>query len=269
MNIAKEPTMRQVWDSVSFEILDDGYAVLGTEWAYLYVRPLHSRLYYITDGGAWVEWQGRRTELTAGRVYLIPAGLTVRCGCPEAMTQLYFHIIARTRDGYDFFSCCGRVLELEPAADVRTMAEDYRSGELKRCAMLRAAVETDLWRMIVAGGLEEQLPNRHSAFLERVFDVVRERLCSSLRIGDVAEAMSVSESTLTKRFRAEFGVTLGRYIDDMLLQEICRMLTATEMSVGEIAERLGFCDQFYLSRFFRQHQDKTPSRYRADMRGRS
>ena len=32
--------------------------------------------------------------------------------------------------------------------------------------------------------------------------------------------------------------------------------------IAEIAEQLDFCDQFYFSRFFRQRQGETPSRYR-------
>ena len=62
-------------------------------------------------------------------------------------------------------------------------------------------------------------------------------LLETVGLADVARAMSVSESALTKRFRREFGMTLGRYIDEMLAQEAARALSETDESIGRIAER--------------------------------
>ena len=39
------------------------------------------------------------------------------------------------------------------------------------------------------------------------------------------------------------------------------------MSVGAIAEAMGFCDPFYLSRFFSERVGMSPSAYRAHQRG--
>ena len=54
---------------------------------------------------------------------------------------------------------------------------------------------------------------------------------------------------------------LDCYLDSMLMQR-ARELLLTDQSIAEIAEQLDFCDQFYFSRFFRQRQGETPSRYR-------
>ena len=59
--------------------------------------------------------------LRPGRIYLLPAGLDLSYCCPERMTQLYFHITARTQDGYDLFSRLGRMLELPSEADAAAL----------------------------------------------------------------------------------------------------------------------------------------------------
>ena len=83
-----------------------------------------------------------------------------------------------------------------------------------------------------------------------------------MTVRSLAQALNMSESTLTKRFRAEVGVPLGGYIDDMLLQRARQLLLGTDLTIGQIAEQLCFCDQFYFSRYFRQRQGLTPSEYR-------
>ena len=88
-----------------------------------------------------------------------------------------------------------------------------------------------------------------------------------MTIAEVARRLSMSESALAKRFRREFGAPLGRYIDEMVLQDVIRRLSATEESVGAIAEAMGFCDPFYLSRFFSERVGMSPSAYRAHQRG--
>ena len=71
-----------------------------------------------------------------------------------------------------------------------------------------------------------------------------------------------SDNTFTKRFRKEYGIPLGRYMDEMLHQQICHLLASTDLSIGQIADALGFCDQFYLTRFFTARQGISPRQYR-------
>lgn len=268
MNLSVNPLANRVWDALRIEIPDSGLAELGREWNDTHLAPPYSRLYYIADGAGEVRSGEQRMTLLPGRVYLLPAGLDLSYCCPEKMTQLYFHITARTQDGYDLFSRQRGMLVLPSEADAVALGEDYCSGDYLRLMRLRGRVETDLARFIAAAGLEKHLLTQHSPFLSAVFDTVRNRLGSSLTIADVARALSVSESALSKRFRREFGMTLGRYIDEMLAQEVARALAETDDSVGKIAERLGFCDQFYLSRFFAAHRGMSPSAYRSHLRGK-
>lgn len=267
MNLRLNPSAHRIWEALRIEIPESGYAELGREWNHTHLAPPYSRLYYIADGEGEARGGGQTMALRPGKIYLLPAGLDLSYCCPERMTQLYFHITACTQDGYDLFSRLGRMLELPSEADAAALSEDYLADDYLRQMRLRCRVEADVARFIAAAGLEKHLLTQHSAFLTAVFDTVRRGLSSSLTIADVARAMSVSESALAKRFRREFGMTLGRYIDEMLAQEVARALSETDESIGRIAERLGFCDQFYLSRFFAAHRGMSPSAYRSHLRG--
>jgi AraC family transcriptional regulator, transcriptional activator of pobA len=50
--------------------------------------------------------------------------------------------------------------------------------------------------------------------------------------------------------------------------EAARLLRFTDLSVGEIAFRVGLGDQLYFSRAFKRHYGESPVAYRDRLRGR-
>ena len=71
---------------------------------------------------------------------------------------------------------------------------------------------------------------------------------------------------MSEKFRQEVGVTLGKYIDDQLMAAAQWQLLKTKVSIGEISDALGYCDQFYFSRRFKQLCGETPLQYRKKIR---
>jgi len=54
-----------------------------------------------------------------------------------------------------------------------------------------------------------------------------------------------------------------------VMLEAARLLRFTELTIGEIAHRVGFDDQLYFSRAFKRHHGEPPMAYRARVRGKS
>ena len=57
-------------------------------------------------------------------------------------------------------------------------------------------------------------------------------------------------------------MTIGNYIDETILFESEQLLTKSELTVLQISEKFGFCDQFYFSRRFKAKYGDTPQKYR-------
>ena len=51
-------------------------------------------------------------------------------------------------------------------------------------------------------------------------------------------------------------------IDSHIVAEIRTLLTTTDISLKEVAQRVGFQSQAQLSRFFRKHEGASPTEYR-------
>ena len=76
----------------------------------------------------------------------------------------------------------------------------------------------------------------------------------------------MAESTLSKRFRLDTGMAPGAYLNRLVLEKACRLLLSEEVSIAAVADRLGFSDQFYFTKYFRRQMSMTPSAYRRLMR---
>lgn len=85
----------------------------------------------------------------------------------------------------------------------------------------------------------------------------------SLRLTDVADALQVNPSYLSREFARYFdNLTFGEYIRKLRIEKALQLLDTTAYSLGEIAYLTGFSDQSHFTRIFRQHTGQRPSAYR-------
>ena len=82
------------------------------------------------------------------------------------------------------------------------------------------------------------------------------------RVQEYAAKMGLSTGHLSRLCRAANGLSASAYIEAHIIQEACRLLAFTQLSVAEVGYRLGFTDPSYFSRRFRAVQQETPSVYR-------
>ncbi len=91
---------------------------------------------------------------------------------------------------------------------------------------------------------------------------VAEHLDRNLNASELAGLLSVSREHLSRRFKEETGMTPHVYIVREKMLYACRLLKDTDLSLKEIAGRLGYCEAAHFSRTFRRVLDMTPSRFR-------
>jgi AraC-like DNA-binding protein len=78
----------------------------------------------------------------------------------------------------------------------------------------------------------------------------------------IARRMGMSESNLRARFRAETGLSLGKYLRESRLRRAALWLREENISITTAAERAGYPDIFTFSRAFRKVMGAPPSRVR-------
>ncbi len=81
-------------------------------------------------------------------------------------------------------------------------------------------------------------------------------------IKDIARALGISPSHLRARFRASCGVSIGRHLRHLRLEQACGHLRLGPQRVSEIAELCGFSSIYSFSRAFRVAYGVSPLAYR-------
>lgn len=108
---------------------------------------------------------------------------------------------------------------------------------------------------------------------ERLLKELRTEVQHGMRNGgptveQLAAKRKMSRSAFSHRFRDVTGSTPARFITQVKLGEVTRMLVQTDLKLSAIAELAGFADATHLGKVFRKRYSLTPDRYRNAMRAR-
>lgn len=109
---------------------------------------------------------------------------------------------------------------------------------------------------------EVRLTGGHSPLTTAVANYIVKNISEPLSVSDVADALYLSRSRLSTRFKAESGISLADFITDKKIDEAKRLLLYTKSPVADISEYLAFSSQSHFSSKFRQKTGMTPNEYR-------
>ena len=94
--------------------------------------------------------------------------------------------------------------------------------------------------------------------------LLRENLSNpDLNVPFIASAMAMSRTTLYSKFSHLSDVSVGDYVIRFRMVEASRLLSShKDMSIQEVADRVGFSSARYFSTAFKQSYGVTPTEYR-------
>ncbi|MDG0792358.1 helix-turn-helix transcriptional regulator [Cohnella ginsengisoli] len=91
---------------------------------------------------------------------------------------------------------------------------------------------------------------------------IHARFAEALNIGDVAAAVYVSPSHLSRLFRARTNATFLEYLTNVRVEEAKKRLADPKAKIYDIAAQVGYSDWKHFSRIFKEATGYHPSDYR-------
>ena len=105
-------------------------------------------------------------------------------------------------------------------------------------------------------------PREASSLVERCLGYIHEHYARNFDIDELAGQVAVSPSYLFRLFKKKMQVTPMHYRNMVRIDKAKLLLADRQLTVDDVAERVGFEDPKYFARVFRDLAGMTPSGYR-------
>jgi len=89
-----------------------------------------------------------------------------------------------------------------------------------------------------------------------------EHYCEKITLNDVATHVSFSPTYLCTLFKNEMGQSFKGCLNRIRIEKSKELMPNNDLSIADISYEVGFADQSYFARVFKQYEGKTPYHYR-------
>lgn len=113
-----------------------------------------------------------------------------------------------------------------------------------------------------ADRVKEYNVHKYSSTITTCRDYITKNIYHEITLNDIAGAIHVHPTYLSKLFREEVGISLSEYIQRERVEEAKKLLTLTTYPLSDICTWLNFNDQSYFTKVFKKFTNTTPRQYR-------
>ncbi|MFQ4139070.1 helix-turn-helix transcriptional regulator [Nodosilinea sp. PGN35] len=228
-------------------------------------------------GYRWLDGQRQREERPQHGLAIIPAGVAHRCSWdseaqfmvlalePALLQQVgqdwvnpdRIQLLPQFMDTADSF-IQSLVLALKAEVVSGGLGSSLLVDSLKTALvihLLRDYCVTQPRLSSIAGGLSKTKR-------KQVKEYVDANLHQELKLVELAAIAQISPAYFARLFKQSEGISPHQYILQRRVEQAQALLRHSELSLAEIAVRVGFCDQSHLTRCFKRLVGITPTQFR-------
>jgi len=178
----------------------------------------------------------------------------------KTIANLYPHIISVIVSGYNDFEFVKSALACKTN---NYLLKPINFEELQDTLL---SIQQELTRNLddlsdMAGS--ESMSAKEIATL--VKEYISKNYPQSVNLSEIASRFGISLPYLTKIFVKFFGVSPHKYLISHRINNSKTLLRTTEYSIKQIAEMVGYADQFHFSKSFKQEVGETPMEFRKNL----
>ena len=219
-------------------------------WVYRDLSLGFSRLYYILDGEAYYEEKGKKVRLKRNHLYLTPVKscFTLTENPRDKLLHTYVHII--TVPAVDRFT--------EVEVTEGTLLFDAVQLWRKYIHADESALIGVLQLVLSCLGQPQEGSNRPAELVRHCIDSAEDY---AFDMGAISRRLGYTREHLTRSFYAAYHITPRQYFNRHRMNAALELL-ASQATLGEIAETLGFASAYSFSKAFKNHFSLSPAHYR-------
>jgi len=230
-------------------------------------RP-HYILEYVLDGVGYVNAHGKMHTVSKGDVYILEPN-TVHNYYSDK-TNPYSKLWINFRS--DIFTSVYEALGLYGVTHFQNTDCEGLFREiiaLEKISPYNRDVAHDALELLlsIATRLAKTLDTQRHSVPLNIYNVKRmldSSIYGNVSVDDICKKLFLSRSYVFKSFKEYYGMTPHKYLLNEKLKIATSLLSGTGSNISEIADTLGFCDEFHFSKKFKDVYGCSPSVYRTE-----
>jgi AraC family transcriptional activator of pobA len=235
---------------------------------------------HLIDGVATPIEEGTVTIIGRGQVHVFEEGEELHGAVLRLRDELLPGEAQRLPASWMLSGQCGRTVRV-PAeqadqleALLRALHDELQRPPARESSQLRGHLISVvlLWLERWYDADRAACPDPDAAevqLLRRFIQALERDYASHHDAGHYADELGVPPAALSRALTETTGRGTKELVLDRVMSEAARLLRFTDLTVQQVALRVGYDDPLYFSRAFKRHFGDSPVAYRAQSRGRS
>ena len=220
-------------------------------------------LLYVCTGALHIRYGGIETELRADQIGLLDCRQPHAYWCEDSVDFHWFHFNGCSSRAYTDY-LYQRFGYVHTGPHVPPLREHFITVIRSTSGMLANEHQISAGIHSILSGLAtpRELAAAVSSLLEPAIRYIHSHFAEELRLDLLAEQCRVSKSHLIRCFQRYVSCTPHEYLLQYRLRQAKHLLSSTDATVEQIAERCGFNSASHFTRAFRQSNGMPPSVFR-------
>ena len=103
---------------------------------------------------------------------------------------------------------------------------------------------------------------KHSDVMYKITAYIKNNYMNKITLTDISEHVYLSKMYVSKIFKEEMKITLSEYINKVRIEKSSSLLLDSSLSIADIAILVGFEDQSYFTKVFKNIMGVSPGKYK-------
>lgn len=221
--------------------------------------------------------------LTEGKFILLPKNIDHKIEFSKDFTEFVcgFQIkLNEQHADYSFLSSalyqsnlyrlytCSQLME-RYVEDILNYTHSSENGLLSSLSATLKLLLIEIFRIIAPSAMHPPTILRERSYntiIAAIQNYVENNIATHITGSAISQQVGYSIRHLNRITQQHLGMTLQQLVDDVRLKHIRVLLETTDMSLSDIAERVGYSSEFSLNRFFKKAEGMSAGRYRQSIK---
>lgn len=277
----------------TFILLHVGHAIHRADWNWKNINSPFARIHFIEKGSAEIIHDDHRHSLKEGHLYLTPPYTKHGYACTGDLSLYYIHIYEALENQLSIFDVLDfpveipadefteplikRLVKINPELKLQFYdPKDYDNSptlmkNIRQQTQVGPALEMEtegILKQLIARFLAEASAKK-LRLDERVLQAIHyihRNIDKPINMEDLAQVSCLTQDHFIRLFKKQLQCTPGKYINQKKIEQAQLMMLIKNITIKEIAYRVGFENISYFNRLFKKLTGESPGKMQRHIR---